>query len=77
MKLKKGIDAVQFLKQVNQCSDEVLFCTPEGDVINLKSKLSQMVFAVAAADAEMMETASIVCKNKADEEGIREFLTKP
>lgn len=76
MKLRKGVDPVQFLKQVNLCSDEVLFCTQEGDVINLKSKLSQMVFAVAAADEEMLEMASIVCKNKEDEKVLGEFINK-
>lgn len=76
MKLKKGIDPVQFLKQVNLCSGEVLFCTLEGDVINLRSKLSQMVFAVAAADAELIGTASIVCKNEADEDTLIEFISE-
>lgn len=73
MKLKRGADPVQFLKQVNLCKDDVLFCTEEGDIINLKSKLSQLVFAVAVEDAELTYSASIECKNEEDKEKIKAF----
>lgn len=74
MKLRKGINPITFLIQVKKCRDKVLFCTAEGDVINLKSTLSQMVFAVAAENAEILYTAEIVCKDESDKEVIKEFV---
>ena len=41
MHIKTNINVVNFLKQVQKCSGEVLFETSEGDCIALKSTLSQ------------------------------------
>lgn len=45
MKLKPGIDYAAFLKTVQLCSTDVYFETNQGDCLNLKSALSQFVFA--------------------------------
>lgn len=74
MNIRDGIEPIAFLRQVKKCKDEVLFCTTEGDVINLKSTLSQMVFAVAAENTDVLYTAEIICKNESDREIISEFL---
>lgn len=74
MRIKEGIDPIVFLRQVKKCSDEVLFCSTEGDIINLKSTLSQLVFTVAAENAQILYTANIICKNEADGEIIKEFV---
>ncbi len=49
MKLKNGIDVQDFLNSVKKCVSDVYLNTAEGDHMNLKSALSQIVF-VAAAD---------------------------
>lgn len=47
MKLTENIDYSEFFRAVQTCSGEVLLVTPEGDQLNLKSTLSQFVFAAA------------------------------
>lgn len=48
MKLKTGIDVQVFLNSVKKCVSDVYLNTAEGDHMNLKSALSQIVFAAAA-----------------------------
>lgn len=40
MTLTSHTDFASFLEAVQQCRGEVLFCTREGDKLNLKSTLS-------------------------------------
>lgn len=47
MKLKENIDYSEFFRTVQTCQGQVLLVTPEGDQLNLKSTLSQFVFAAA------------------------------
>lgn len=44
MHIRTDINVMDFLKQVQKCGSEVLFETPEGDSIALKSTLSQYIF---------------------------------
>lgn len=74
MGLKKDVNFEQFLRSVNECESDVLFCTKEGDVLNLKSMLSRFVFASLTMDAEILDTATIVCENKEDESILAQYL---
>ena len=49
MNLKPDINLSEFFRAVHACQGEVLFETPEGDRLNLKSALSQYVFTAAVA----------------------------
>lgn len=49
MKLKTGVNISHFLLAVQSCRGDVNFITPEGDNLNLKSALSQFVFAAVIA----------------------------
>lgn len=49
MNLKPDINLPEFFRAVHACQGEVLFETPEGDRLNLKSALSQYVFTAAVA----------------------------
>lgn len=49
MKLKKHVDVIAFMEAVQRCRHDVYFDTPDGDHLNLKSTLSQFVFASAVA----------------------------
>lgn len=49
MKLKPGTNIPDFLLAVQNCRGDVYFTTPEGDKLNLKSMLSQFVFAAVIA----------------------------
>lgn len=49
MKLNPRASIPAFLQAVQNCVGEVCFVTPEGDNLNLKSALSQFVFAAVIA----------------------------
>ena len=61
MKLRKDIDIVLFLKEARKCSEDVFLETEEGDRLNLKSVLSQYIFAAIAENREISEESRIIC----------------
>lgn len=74
--LKPGILMPAFLHAVDSCPDEVIFETPEGDKLNLKSQLSKYLFLTVALDARYLETSVIRCTAEAAEH-LSEFLLIP
>ena len=56
MRIKTNIDVVYFLRQIQKCCGEVLFETPEGDRLALKSTLSQYIFCTLASNAELIQS---------------------
>ena len=54
MTLTSHTDFAAFLEAVQQCRGEVLFCTREGDKLNLKSTLSRYLFAALAGNEELL-----------------------
>ena len=49
MKLNPTVNIPHFLNAVYACRGDVYFTTPDGDSLNLKSALSQFVFAAVIA----------------------------
>lgn len=74
MKLRKDINAIDFIKMIKKCENEVLFQTPEGDSLNLKSLLSQYIFASILENPELIESGKIVCNSKKDSMLLFQFL---
>lgn len=64
MSLKPGINLQAFMRAVRQCSGDVLFETEEGDRLNLKSALSQFVFASAFFIKLQNIKSTVVCNAK-------------
>lgn len=60
MKISTHIDLSAFLAVVQHCRGEVLFCTAEGDKLNLKSTLSTYLFAAMAGNTALLESSSVV-----------------
>ena len=50
MKLNPNANIPRFLQAVQSCRGDIRFTTPEGDDLNLKSALSQFVFAAVVAE---------------------------
>ena len=73
MKLKKEIDIVLFLREVKNCGGNVYLQTDEGDRLNLKSVLSQYIFAVIAEEQKISEESRIICSRE-DAELLAEYL---
>ena len=55
MYLKQGIRPRDFIGMVKKCKGEVFLKSDQGDVLNLKSTLSQYVFATMEDEADLKE----------------------
>ncbi len=74
MHINPNINILNFLKQVQKCSAEVLFETPEGDRIALKSTLSQYIFFTIASNSELLQNGTIRFEQDEDIKLLENFL---
>nr|WP_314464743.1 hypothetical protein [uncultured Clostridium sp.] len=74
MKLISTINVIEFLHAVSACHGDVFFHTPEGDILNLKSTLSQYIFAVIESKPALLETGDIICKDANDMIHLQNYL---
>ena len=74
MHINPNINILNFLKQVQKCSAEVLFETSEGDRIALKSKLSQYIFFTIASNPELLQSGTIRFEQDEDIKLLKNFL---
>lgn len=74
MRLKENIDYAVFLKTVQGCQGEVLLVTSEGDQLNLKSTLSQFIFAAAISGKLRLSEGRLELKNSEDELLLETFI---
>lgn len=62
-----NIDFDDFIKAIDSCKGDVFLETAEGDILNLKSKLCQMIgLATILSNTEITE-ATLRCTNTEDE----------
>ncbi len=76
MRLKESISSVELFMAIDSCAGDVLLCTPEGDVLNLRSKLCRYIFAMAAAEKDFFRDAQVDCKDPSDYGVLSKFLTE-
>lgn len=68
-----NIDFEDLIKAVNNCKGDVYLETDEGDVLNLKSKLCQLIgLSTILSNSEVAE-ASIRCTDPEDETALFRF----
>ncbi len=67
------IDVPEFLKVLDSCVGEVYLMTRDGDRLNLKSKLSQLVGLTALIEGGKIAEAFIMCEKEEDESKIFRF----
>jgi len=67
------VDVPEFLKVLDSCEGEVYLETREGDRINLKSKLSQLVGLTTLIEGGKIAEAFIVCELESDETKLFRF----
>lgn len=72
--LKTDIDIQDFLNQVQKCNSEVLYETPEGDHISLRSTLSQCLFCSIATDPLQLKKGCLRIQKEEDKLILKEFL---
>lgn len=61
------VDVAEFLAVLDTCEGNVFLVTNEGDRLNLKSKLCQIVGLTKLIEGGKIAEASIICENKNDE----------
>lgn len=74
MLIKPKIDYPAFLQAIRLCKDEVTFETDDGDLLNLKSILSEYIFVTITADPDFIMNGRLICKDNADYETLKEYL---
>ena len=62
-----NIDFEDFIKAIDSCKGDVYLETAEGDVLNLKSKLCQMIGLSTILKSTEIEEATIKCSDPEDE----------
>lgn len=76
MNLKEPVDIVSFLDTVKKCSGSVFFQTTEGDILNLKSLLSQYVLTTIVCNPDLLKSAQIICVEESDYQILADFLVR-
>ncbi len=72
------IDVPAFLQVLDGCEGEVYLMTRDGDRLNLKSKLSQLVGLTNLIEGGKIAEAFVMCEREADESKLFRFnLYKP
>ena len=61
------VDIADFIKTLNECKGDVFLETAEGDVLNLKSKLCQMMGVANIMKGAILHEATLRCSNPKDE----------
>ncbi|MBW7573108.1 hypothetical protein [Caproiciproducens faecalis] len=67
------VDVPAFLKVLDQCEGNVFLVSREGDHLNLKSKLSQLVGLTQLIEGGKIAEAFIVCEKPEDESKLFRF----
>lgn len=67
------IDVADFIKTLDSCKGDVYLETAEGDVLNLKSKLCQIMGIANILKGAVISEATIRCSRKEDEELLFRF----
>lgn len=75
MKLKKIKDTDAFFRLVNKCSGNIELISREGDCINLKSTLAQVLCLTnVLSNEKLLSELELIVKDPDDEAAIRTFL---
>ena len=74
MEFKKDVNTIDFIMAVKKCEKDVFFQTPEGDSLNLKSLLSQYIFASILENPDLVESGKIICQSPKDSELLSRFV---
>ena len=61
------VDVPEFLRTLESCKGNVYLVTREGDRLNLKSKLCQLIGFQRLLQTDRIETAHLHCTNPEDE----------
>lgn len=66
MHLQPDCDISAFIANVKKCDGDVFFRTSEGDSLNLKSMLSQYLFASISGNTDFLAEGRVICSTESD-----------
>lgn len=75
-RLRDQISYSAFLQKVKKCSGEVLYLTEDGDTLNLRSALSQLLFSASFMNRDAAKNARISFSDMKDAEILSEFIIR-
>lgn len=67
------VNVSEFLAVLDTCEGNVYLVTRDGDKLNLKSKLSQLLGLTQLIEGGKIADASIICENRDDERKLFRF----
>lgn len=67
------VDVPEFLKVLDSCEGEIYLMTRDGDRLNLKSKLCQLVGLTRLIEGGKIAEAFIMCERESDESKLFRF----
>ncbi len=67
------IDFHKFIQAIDLCKGDVFLVTGEGDRLNLKSKLCQLIGLTEIIEGGKIDNAEIVCSNPEDDSFLFRF----
>ena len=67
------VDVPEFLKTLESCKGDVFLVTREGDRLNLKSKLCQIVGLTKLIEGGKIAEAFVMCEKESDESKLFRF----
>ena len=67
------VDVQEFLSVVDTCEGDVFLVTDEGDRLNLKSKLCQLIGLTRLIEGGQITNAHLECQNPEDESRLFRF----
>ena len=68
-----NVDVTKFLAVLDTCEGNVYLMTRDGDKLNLKSKLCQLIGLTSLIEGGKIAEAFVVCDNEADESKLFRF----
>ncbi len=68
-----NIDFNKFIEALDHCKGDVFLETPDGDCLNLRSKLCQIMGIANILNGAMVSEATIRCANPEDESRLFRF----
>lgn len=74
MRLKKDVDLNDFAQAAQSCEGSVFCQTEAGDILNLKSLLSQYVLMSVMGKPHLLENVQITCVQEEDYQKLADFL---
>lgn len=74
MKLNPDTNIPRFLQTVQSCKGDVHYLTPEGDDLNLKSALTQFLFAAVVAGQMKELPGEISFQDPEDQSALQRYL---